>query len=976
MSTPRFLPLPARRAGVFFALILTGWLVAGAIAPALHAADPVSTGPRSGKWAHEGPKQTLTPDPRVTWGRLDNGFRYALLPHKGVPDRISMQLIVLSGALDETPQERGIAHYTEHMAFGGTKNFLPGQMIQLFQRLGVEYGSDVNAVTTWGYTQFRLDFRERDPGAIREGLRLFRDFGDGLTFPPETIERERKVVLAELRNHHTLADARADASLPVVFKGLKFPERSPGGDEKQIAHFTREQFLNFYHRNYRPDLMVLVVAGDFDPAAMNGLVRELFSPLEKRTDPIPVRDDGKFDGRAMRAGVFWVSGVGSASTEAASVTPLGAPGKPDSREDHVERQRRELVASLFGERVHSELREMGADADYDEMLGYGVASVSGTVDDKEWKDGVVNLDRMVRLTLERGFDQGEIEVRRKRELESAAHMLDQIPTLDPGILCDALCDSITDNHVFIGLEQNFAWHREWLQHFNAEEAKATFRRMWNVDTMAYQVAGSVDLELTPQKVIQAVEKSRRGGVNYVLAHPHKDTPFVLPHWGNPGTVAERKEVPEFNAQLVKFANNVRFNFISSKQEPGLVRAMVRVGTGLIDLPGNKPALKDFGTTTLLASGGVHFPPEQLGALVDERLMDFAFDVSDRDAFSFHGLMPSDQVETFLGLVTDFLYEPQLNSFANREEKMRAIMGRMAGLTGMGDGLRELTNYLFKGDPRFTWGEPLDYISNSITDVRKWMIEPLAHGYVEVTIVGDLSEETATRAMARTLGTLATRAATKTPYTKPQKPVEVTAKAGFNRIEFIGEQNMGLVVGTWPVMGAVHVRDQAALEVLGKILEIRVRTEVREKLGLAYSPSAAFQSYDGFPGFALLQAHIDVSPDDSSRVAPVITAIGAQLAKDGVEEGEFIGARGILKSQIKSAFRENGYLLETLMRAQERPEEFAELAALHGNLMDTVTREEVNKWAAQVLVAGNARTTAVVPKAFVGVFDAIGAPGGK
>jgi zinc protease len=237
----------------------------------------------------------------------------------------------------------------------------------------------------------------------------------------------------------------------------------------------------------------------------------------------------------------------------------------------------------------------------------------------------------------------------------------------------------------------------------------------------------------------------------------------------------------------------------------------------------------------------------------------------------------------------------------------------------------------------------------------------------VTIVGDLPEDAVVSTFSRTLGALAPRAAVKGGAQVPL-PVKVTAPAGFTRIEFVGEQNLGLVIGTWPVMGAVHVRDQAALELLGKILEIRVRTEVREKLGLAYSPSAQFQAYDGFPGFALLQAQIDCAPDDTTRVAPVIESIGAKLAKEGVGEGEFIGARGIMKSQLRQAFRDSSFLVSVLMRAQERPEELEEIAALQAGMMDSVTREDVNKWAAQVLPAANCRSAAVVPKAFVGVFD--------
>ncbi|MEY3608835.1 MAG: hypothetical protein RLZZ447_1623, partial [Verrucomicrobiota bacterium] len=222
-------------------------------APGFAAAVPA--GPRSGRWAHEEVKGAA-PDPQVTWGRLGNGFRYALRPHAGAPGRVTLQWVVLAGSLDEAPDERGLAHFTEHLAFGGTRRFPPGAMLRLFQRLGLEYGSDINAETAFGHTAYRLEFRRADPALLREGLRLFRDFADRITFAPEVIERERRIVRAELRGRASLAGLRQEASLPLVFRGLAFPERSPGGGEEQVARLRREQFLAFHARQYRPDLMV------------------------------------------------------------------------------------------------------------------------------------------------------------------------------------------------------------------------------------------------------------------------------------------------------------------------------------------------------------------------------------------------------------------------------------------------------------------------------------------------------------------------------------------------------------------------------------------------------------------------------------------------------------------------------------------------------------------------------------------------
>jgi zinc protease len=713
-------------------------------------------------------------------------------------------------------------------------------------------------------------------------------------------------------------------------------------------------------------LMILVGAGDIDAVAMGAQVKEIFGDMVRPREPIPQREEGKLDARSMRAGVFRISGVGSASTEAASV--VGSPNRPDTREAHVERQQRQFVMDVFAERLRSDAAGMAAEATYDELLGNGVATASMGVPAREWSQGVLSLDQMVRLTLERGLDRGDVETLRRRQLKMATHMLAQLPTLDPATLCESLTDSITAHTVFEGFNQRFTWMKDWLEHFTPEAAQHVFRTLWSPNTMAFHVSGGVDMELTGEKVLQEIQKARRTGISHVMPRQRKETPFTLPRFATPTPVIESRELASLGIKLMRFGNNVRLNFLPSHQEPGLVHAVVRVGSGLLEMPGNKPALKEFGLNTLLASGAVHFPPDQLNALIEERFLDFGFDVSDRDAFSFRGMMAAEQLETFLGLVADVLHAPKFNSYVHSDQRLQAAIGRASGSVGMQDGLRALTDHLFKGDARFTWGSPLDYMSMSVVDVRRWMEPSLARGYVEVTIVGDVTEEATIGSMSKTLGALKPRAEKKITAAPP-KPVAVTADPGFTRIEFVGEQNVGLVVGTWPVTEVLHVRDHAALELLAKILEIRVRGEVREKLGLAYSPSAEFVPYDGFAAFAILRTQIDCAPNDTTRVAPLIMNIGAELADKGVSEGEFMGARGILKGQLKQAFRENSFLVNVLMRAQERPQETDEIVALHDGLMDQITREDVNKWAAKILLAKNCRSAAIVPKAFVGMFEA-------
>jgi zinc protease len=924
-------------------------------------AQTAPTGPRSGHWAHEG--SPLKPDERVVWGRLENGVRYALLPHHGVPGRVTLRFIVLSGSIDEQPNEWGLAHFMEHMAFRGTRHFAPSEMVSLFQRLGTEYGSDVNAVTTYDNTSFMLEFREDNPDLIREGLRLFRDIGDGPLFEPEAIDRERRVILAEMRSRDGLAERKMQASFPIVFHGLQFAQHSPIGTEKHILSFQRDDFVKFHERCYRPDLMVMVAVGDFAPGAMETAIRDAFGDMPKARTPLPPRNEGHLDVHGLRAGIYRISGVGAAETLAASVIP--PTHRPETREMVIERQRRGFVMDLFSERLRNRVPSVdGAEATYESVVGYEAAMASVRVPGTEWKHGILAVDETIRNTYRNNFDRDEVEAVRLRQLRYARHLAEQAPTLDPRVLCDSLADSITDHHVFLGLGRENLLMAEWLEKLSPADVQQTFRALWNIDNMAFHVGGDVDDELDPAKIVQQVQQYRKGKLTY-LPPPlaREDLPNLKPR-GEPTKVEERREVAELGAVLMRFGNNVRLNFVSNRQEPGLARAVIRIGSGILDMPGRRAALKEFALDTMLASGTGRYRPEQLSRVIEDRLLSFSFDVSDPDAFTFRSEMGVDNLETFLRVASEYLTDPQFTQDAHSSARMRAVMdGSSAGIP---EAMREMTNRLFDGDPRFTWGAPLDYVALSVVDVRHWMAPALTHGYVEVTIIGDLTEEAAISAVSRTLGALGPRAGAKQFDTIA--PARVTAPAGYMRIEFLGEHHLGLAVGTWPIEGPLKLRDTAALNVLAKILEIRVRNEVRETLGLSYGPSAELQNYDGYGGLLLLQATADCAPKDVERAANAMTEVGARMAKEGVTEGEFAGSCGILKSQLRRAFLDNGFLIETLMRAQERPETLEKALELHRGTLAGVTRDEVNAWATKVLPADNSRTAGLVPKAFIGVFE--------
>jgi zinc protease len=412
---------------------------------------------------------------------------------------------------------------------------------------------------------------------------------------------------------------------------------------------------------------------------------------------------------------------------------------------------------------------------------------------------------------------------------------------------------------------------------------------------------------------------------------------------------------------------VRLNLISTPHEPGVFQAVARVGSGLLDMPGNKPALKEFGLQTLLASGTAHYLANDLQAMVEQEFLAFDFGVDDHDAFTLQAAAETDHLDAFLGVVTEFLFKPKFGTYVHRSEKMKATLTRASSAMGMQEGMRDLTDHLFDGDARFMWGSFVDYVGLSRRDVERWLKQPFTRGYVEISIVGDINEEEALALATRTVGTLTPRAEEK-KLRGPLKPLKLSAPPGFERIEFVGERHLALVRGYWPVEGELSDRDVAGLYLLATLLENEIRKEIRDELGLAYSPMADYEEYAGFSEFGMLVATVDCASESSTRIARIVEDIAVRLSRQGIDEGAFIGARGILSSQVRRAWRDNGFLLSQVMRAQERPAAVAEVQALHAGLIDEITQAEVEALARRVLNRRNTRTAALVPKQFIGIFQ--------
>ncbi|MAC38784.1 MAG: peptidase M16, partial [Oceanicaulis sp.] len=276
-----------------------------AMAAFLVACQPSAETPQEQEytWVHE--VSDLPADPDVRYGQLDNGLRYAIRQNDTPPNVASVRLVFNAGSLAEAEDQRGLAHFIEHMAFNGSAEVPEGEMVPLLERHGLQFGPDTNAFTGYETVGYQLDIPEVDEETLDTALFLMRQTASELLMDSEAIDRERGVILSEERFRNTPIRRWNTALWRFRLPDSLVPDRDAIGTVDVIETAQRERFVDYYENFYVPQRGMLVVVGDVDPDAIEAKIRDEFADWQSIEDPRGDPDTGSVtEGRPLSVGYF------------------------------------------------------------------------------------------------------------------------------------------------------------------------------------------------------------------------------------------------------------------------------------------------------------------------------------------------------------------------------------------------------------------------------------------------------------------------------------------------------------------------------------------------------------------------------------------------------------------------------------------------------------------------------------------------
>ncbi len=901
-------------------------------------------------WAFEA--SDVPVDPAFTFGSLPNGMRYVLRENHTPDGTVLVRLRIGSGSLEESDDERGIAHFLEHMAFNGSTRVPEGEMVKLLEREGLAFGADTNASTGFEATTYKLDLPRPDPRLLDTALMLMRETASELTLASDAIDRERGVVLSEKRDRTTYALKETEDEWGFIAPGARYTKRLPIGTDATLKAADAARIGAVYRRAYVPTNAVLIVIGDIDVAQVETAIRARFAdwsgppaPSQPETGPLDLTRHGQTD-------IY----LDPALSERITVTALSPwVDEPDT----IARRRTNLLEAIGYAAVNRRLAAIARSesAPY-RGAGYGTGKVFEAgrttnliVDalDGKWRQGLDAAVREWRRALEYGFSPAEIaeQVARTRQgQENAARAAD---TRSNGALVSAVEQLLNDDLVPATPQSALARFEAFAPSITPDAVLAALKAdAAPLDDPLIRFQGRVP----PKGGAKALRAAWEADIAEQIAAP--DTApagaFAYTDFGPPGTVVTDMLEPRSGIRTVRFTNGVRLNLKRTTLEADRVRFVLNVDGG--DLLNTRANPLATAMVAMLPAGGLgKHSQDELDSLLAGRTVGLNF-ASGGDTFVSAGSTTSRDLELQLDLLsaalTDLGYRREgeiryrreiANWFLRKDATPGGALGAAIG------------GILSDDDPRFTVQPRGDYQKLTFAQLREIIGDRLANGAIELALVGAIDEDQAIALVAKTLGALPARE----PAFVARDDARVrtfTANRSPRTVIHTGEADQALLQLTWPTTDDADPATVQRLELLERVIDIELTDEIRERLGKAYSVGARSAPSTVWRGYGTFAVSAPVDLADVVATSAAIQAVIQRLADQPVSADTFDRARRPLLESYDNALKNNAGWLRLAARAQTEGYRIDRFYAAKG-LIESITPADLQTTAARYLVPGEA-----------------------
>jgi len=918
----------------------------------------ILTGATGTSLAQEKP---LPLDPAVRTGKLANGFTYYIRHNEEPKNRVVMYLVNKAGSVLEDEDQRGLAHFMEHMSFNGTKHFPHNLLVDYLQKSGIRFGADINAYTSFDETVYQLPIPSNNPELLKGGLEIMRDWAHEALLDTGEIDKERGVVLEEKRLGKGASDRMQRQYWPLILNNSRYAVRVPIGLDTVLDNFKRPVIARFYHDWYRPDLQAIIIVGDINVDQIEASVKEQFADLK---NPVHEKLRTKYTVPLTGKNQFMVvTDKEMTATEAEIIIKHQAPELRTAAD-----YRSALVQGLFDQMLSD--RYAGLLRKADPPFISGSAGISGFMGGLDAYDASVQSKSG---ELERGLKAVWRETERLKRFGFTSTELERAKTAYQNNIESELREkNKTNSNSYVSEYQAYFLKNEAAPGIDIEY-KLTKEDMPGITlTDVNKLANSYITTNNRDILILAPEKDKsslpdeaivNGWLNEVHLEtltPYKDevsTKSLLNTQPTPGKIKSEEQNKELNITTITLSNGVKVLLKPTdfKNDQIIFTGFASGGTSLYSDADYQSASVAAG---LIAAGGAgNYNAEELKKYLEGKQLSVKPFINERFEGVGGGSTPED-LETAMQMVYAYFTEPRKDITI-----FQGIIGRSkSGLANRGNDPNSVFSdtvsaVLGNYNVRRTGPTPQKLEQVNLDKAYQIYKERFADaGNFTFTFVGNIDQNTIKPLLEKYLGSLPS-----TGGHEHAKDLNIHAPAGkIEKIVYRGSEPKATVYLVYTGKFDYSPENDVKMDALKETLEIRLLERLREEESGVYSPGVQEnttilpqQRYSFIVHFGCAPQNVD------KLIASTLDEIN-KLKTDGPPQGNVDKWRAEDKTSFEPQLKTNSFWLGYLSGQLQNGQSFNEINH-YNSLVDSVKPDDVKTMAGKYLGGENYIKLVLMPE---------------
>lgn len=828
-------------------------------------------------------------DPAVKTGVLPNGLTYYIRHNAWPEKRADFYIAQKVGSMQEEENQRGLAHFLEHMCFNGTKHFPGDALKQYLERIGVKFGENLNAYTSFDETVYNINnVNVETPGALDSCLLILHDWSHDLLLEDKEIDKERGVINEEWRMRRSAMMRMQERAFHKLYEGSKYADRMPIGTMDIVMHFPYEDLRAYYRRWYRPDLQGLVIVGDFDVDQMEQKIQQMFADIKPAAADASVRE--YFPVADNKAPLVAIE-KDKEQTAAVAMMFFKTAAIPDEAKHQSVYLLQRYLQSAFCEMLNARLQEIAQKPDAPfamTAVDYGDYLVSKTCDafegvvvmkDGHYLEGVTALYREMLRAKRGGFTVSEYERFKQEYLSRIDAQYDARDKVENTSYVDEYVHHFLDSEPAPGIEWEKNFAHMMVPQIPLEAVNKLAESLPDDNrALAFFLPEKEGVEYpTEQQVLDALAKVDAEQIDAYAEEVNNDP--LVPELNSTVTVKKVKD-DVYGSKLLTLSNGIKVHVLHTDYSPNSIsmRAISWGGSSLY--PNSEYNLADNASTVEVGGWG-QFSAIDLQKKLSGKQASVEPVIADRTE-ALHGNCVKKDLETMLQLTYLCFTSPRKDDEAYKSlmERTRNSLKNqdLSPITALRDSVARVVydNNVRAVRMRAEDVDQLDY--DRVMQIYK---ERFANaGDFEFFFVGDVEADSIAPLLTKYLGSLPTG-----KKHEKCKVVDQRMAKGERTCLFEKEQDtpnaLALFIYHAPV--AKTPRNSIMVSMLQQSMQMLYTETVREDEGGAYGVPVSGSLTDYPEKRATVQIQLPTAPEKLERMTQVVYDGVEKICKEGPSE---------------------------------------------------------------------------------------------